>query len=469
MHEQMAWSTPGYLADELIGFGATGEVWRGRSLRDRAPIALKRLRFSPDAAALAALRRQAISLTGVGQPHLLPIREVVSNAEATVLVLDYAAGGNLAMQLRCRGRLRPGEVVTLLAPLALALACLHGKGLVHRSVHPANVLFTVDGRPLLAEPALPGVASGRSEPDGRPPRPAGPATDVLMLASVAVQALTGRPPFADPDDLATVDAPAPLIRALRRALARDPVERGSAAELALDARSGCEPEPLRLAGRSRGRAGAARVGPAAAHATPAGPRHRWQEPPGRRRPSGRLLAGASVLVAACVGAVWASGSPAGLSAGAAPGVPGPGGTPPGGIAPAVAETAEAPASTAQPASERGWLAVLDRLDAVRSLAYEHGEPELLRQVYLPGAHLAADAAQLGRITAVGDTVRGVRHRLRVVAIVRQGRGRARLRVTQSLPASLRLHSGRATRAIPAGPESTLVVELRLTPAGWRLA
>ncbi len=444
MHERMAWSVPGYVATELVGFGASGEVWRARSARDGGLVALKRLHCAPSAADLAALRQRVVSLAEAGQPHLLPVRAVLAGAQATVLVLDYAAGGSLAMLLRRRGRLRPGELVTVLVPLASALDFLHGNGIAHGSVHPANVLFTVDGRPLLAEPELPGVASGRSDPDGVP-RPAGPATDVLMLARVAGQALTGAPTCPGPDDLAGLDAPAPLVRALRRALSADPGDRGTAAEFALAVRASCEPEPVPLAGPP--------VARPVALVVPAGPRHRWQEPPGSRRRPGRWLVGAAVLAVACGGAAWVTGGAAGPSAGAAPAGPG----------------AATPPTSARPAPARDWLAVLDGLDAVRSRAYERGDPALLRQVYLPGSHLSLDTAQLGRITATGETVRGVRHRLRLVAVESSGPGEVRLRVAQSLPASLRLRSGRPVAPIPGRPESVIVVELTLSPDGWRLA
>jgi hypothetical protein len=43
-------------------------------------------------------------------------------------VLDHARGGSLAALLSRRGRLTPGEVVTIAAPLAQALAAAHAAG-----------------------------------------------------------------------------------------------------------------------------------------------------------------------------------------------------------------------------------------------------------------------------------------------------------------------------------------------------
>ena len=48
----------------------------------------------------------------------------------------------------------------MLGPVAEALAAVHGRGLVHGSVTPDNVLFTHDGRPLLSDTALNQITAG---------------------------------------------------------------------------------------------------------------------------------------------------------------------------------------------------------------------------------------------------------------------------------------------------------------------
>jgi serine/threonine protein kinase len=269
MDARDALRVPGYVAEELVGFGTSGEVWRGRSLLTDTAVALKLLAVD-DIGDGSRLRRQAARLSAVDHPHLLRIREVVVAARSSVLVLDYAAGGSLAVLLRRRGRLRPGEVVTVLAPVAAALAHVHGAGLSHGAVTPPNILFTVDGRPMLADLGIAELVGARPDPETAPGcldpavaagAPPGPASDVFMLAAVAVHALTGTlaRPGADPGRargvdgdarLAGLDAtmPAALVRVLRRALSPVLDERGTAAELALDLRHACQPEPVRLVG-----------------------------------------------------------------------------------------------------------------------------------------------------------------------------------------------------------------------------
>jgi hypothetical protein len=520
MDARDAWRVPGYVAEELVGFGAAGEVWRGRSLRTGATVALKRLALG-DIGDGSRLRRQVALLGTVEHPHLLGVRAVVVAAGAGVLVLEYAAGGSLAVLLRRRGRLRPGEVVSVLAPVAAALACAHAAGLSHGAVTPPNVLFTVDGRPVLADLGVAALAVARPGRESAFPGPAasqgsppGPADDVLRLAVMAGYALTGRP--SEPDSaggapgtavraqLAGLDPAVPpgLVRALCRALSVSPADRGTAADLALGLRASCQPEPVRLADtgptrqpapvQAAARPAVARPpGGAAAAPRPTGPRHRWQEPAGRRA-GGRRAGGRRalvrwvggigvVLLAAGGGVAWAVASPADRPAalasapaptGASPAGPSPAGSasaraggPSGGAGPAPSQ----PSSVAVPVPTADWFAVLDRLDAVRARAYELGDVALLRRVYVAGPHLAADIGQLHRIVVAGSTVRGVRHRLRAVSVLDRRPASIRLRVAQSLPESVRVGPGQAVVAIPGTAERAVDVELILTRDGWRLA
>ncbi len=109
---------PGFDAVELLGYGSQGEVWLAREHATGEPVALKRLLAGADLAARDRLRREAAVLAGVDHPHVLRLRSVVGAGPDLVLVLDLATGGSLARLLATRGRLSPGEVVTVAVPLA---------------------------------------------------------------------------------------------------------------------------------------------------------------------------------------------------------------------------------------------------------------------------------------------------------------------------------------------------------------
>ena len=102
----------------MLGFGSSGEVWRARDLATGEDVALKRLRPGAGPDAVEALRREAAVLRTLDTPYVVGLRDVLGTGAEAVLVLDLAAGGSLATLLSRRGRLSPGEVVTVAAPLA---------------------------------------------------------------------------------------------------------------------------------------------------------------------------------------------------------------------------------------------------------------------------------------------------------------------------------------------------------------
>ena len=165
------------------------------------------------------------------------------------LVMDYAAGGSLGQLLASRGKLGPGETVTVLTPIAQALAYLHSQGITHGDVSPGNVLFTAHGKPLLADLGVARMvadAQGVAEAgtDGfRDPAPvdavrAGlqPARDVYSLAALGWFCLTGRAPEPGaqrpPLPLLVPGVPPELTAALEGGLHDDRRLRPTAAELA---------------------------------------------------------------------------------------------------------------------------------------------------------------------------------------------------------------------------------------------
>jgi serine/threonine protein kinase len=263
---------PGYLLDRLLGRGGSGEVWRARPRGGGPPVAVKVL-VAGDAERQA---REAALLGALDHPHLVRLHEVVHQPRRggpprVALVLDLLEGGSLAALLARRGRLRPGEVVTALAPVAAALARAHEEGVVHGDLSPGNVVFTAEGRPVLTDLGVARVlgeeAAGEVTPAYVDPAVArggapGPASDVFGVAAAAFHSLTGVAPWnaATPADTLAVaaegelpdlaalapDAPPALLEVVARGLSADPHARGSAAAFALDLRHACRPEPVRL-------------------------------------------------------------------------------------------------------------------------------------------------------------------------------------------------------------------------------
>jgi hypothetical protein len=215
---------PGLRLQHVLGRGAHGEVWAAVDTGTGEEVAVKLRRTvaaageaqapsaapdEDDAEAAERLAREIALLRRIDHPHVVRLRRVLDlPGGSRALVLDRAAGGSLARLVRRRGGLQPGEVVTLVVTLARTLADLHVGGVVHGDLSPGNVLFAVDGRPLLSDlgqGAVLGTDCGTTRwatpgfADPAPGSAADPARDVWGLGAVGWFALAGRPPAAVPD------------------------------------------------------------------------------------------------------------------------------------------------------------------------------------------------------------------------------------------------------------------------------
>ena len=135
---------PGWEPVRLLGAGAQAEVWLvedGRGVR--AALKVPRAGAAPDALAAEAQAGR------VAHPHLLRVLGVVETDRGLGVLTEHRAAGTLQDMVQRVGPLSPGQAVTVLVPIAQALACLHREGVVHGDVSPANVLFGVDGSPAL--------------------------------------------------------------------------------------------------------------------------------------------------------------------------------------------------------------------------------------------------------------------------------------------------------------------------------
>lgn len=252
-HRATAPRVEGYTLGRLLGTGASSHVWTAVDTATGRTVALKVL-------AGDLPRREATVQRRVDHPHVLRVlRTATADDHRPVLVTEHAAGGSLAALVAARGPLDPGEVVTVLTPLAGALADLHERGVVHGDVSAANVLFLADGRPVLADLGTAGLLGVDAVAHGTPgfADPAlaagaavSPASDVHALGALGWFALTGRvpEPAGSRPPLVPVapGTPPGLASLVERCLEPEVRRRPSAAELAVQVYAAAEATPVRL-------------------------------------------------------------------------------------------------------------------------------------------------------------------------------------------------------------------------------
>ena len=521
---------PGYTLEALLGRGGSGEVWRAVPRRGGEPVAVKVLvAGEPERQA-----REAALLGGLDHPHLVRLIEVVhqpqrGGATRVALVLELLAGGSLAALLARRGRLRPGEVVTAIAPVAAALAHAHGNGVVHGDLSPGNIVFTAEGRPVLTDLGVARVLGEAAAAEVTPPYvdptvarggAPGPASDVFGIAAAAFHALTGVAPWnaATPADTLAVaaagclpdlaelapDAPPGLVAVIERGLSADPHDRGSAAAFALDLRHACRPEPVRLPAdgvpdaelAQTGRAPRTelthqvpgrRVRPAPVVVEPPGRRDRWRarlrETVPRRSSLGRAAVAtgvlATLLVVGWLGVRWAAGAPGAGS---------------GTVEAAVAsDLADRPSGTLEPAgpptgpsvdedaadrqerpdSAIAWRAVVTELYERRAAAFGAASPERLADVYTADSPLRhVDEEHARALAEAGEVLRGFTPIVVAVTGVGDGTDRVEMDLVDRWPGydvvPAAAPDGPAVRTVPGRPETTVRMVLVRTGEGWRI-
>jgi eukaryotic-like serine/threonine-protein kinase len=262
-----------------IGTGASGRVYAGWDVRLHRRVAVKVLHaaLAEDAGFLRRFGTEAQLAASLHHPHVVAVYDWGED-ETPFMVLELLEGGSLRALLDAGARLSVAQAAAVGRQVAGALAYAHIRGLVHRDVKPANLLFDEHGAVRVADFGLARALAEASwtEPAGAvlgTARYAAPEqvrgvvdarSDVYSLALVLVEAVTGVVPFAGETSLASLlsrverhlEAPpelGPLVPVLERAGRSDPAERWSnaadfAAALAEAASGLPEPEPLPLAG-----------------------------------------------------------------------------------------------------------------------------------------------------------------------------------------------------------------------------
>jgi serine/threonine protein kinase len=215
-----------------LGRGVSGEVWRGRDMSTRRPVAVKLVQLTEieDSALLAEtiarFRREAATLARLKHPNIVAALEAGRIGNELFLVMELAEGVSLASMLEQRkaSNLGPFPVASVLAiaeQACAALSAAHAAGVVHRDIKPSNLMVATrlhitiidfgiarlltDNSPRLTLPTQavgtlayisPEQLSG-IDVDGR--------ADLYSFGCVLYELLAGHPPFI-------AEVPAALLR-----------------------------------------------------------------------------------------------------------------------------------------------------------------------------------------------------------------------------------------------------------------
>ena len=327
---------PRYEEPRQIAAGGMGQIYLAHDATLDRTVAVKVLdeQFSRDEELRRRFTREALAAARLsGHPHIVTIFDVGEWDGRPFIVMEYLGGGTLAERGR-GGSISHADSVAWLTQAADALDEAHRRGIVHRDVKPANLLF--DGRDTLkvvdfgiarvVDETTSGMTiagtvlgtAGYLSPEQARGEPTTSASDIYGLGVVAYELLTGGRPFAGgsatEEAAAHLHQPVPpasergvglsheIDRVLEQALAKDPGERyGSATAFVEELQSA-----LDGTGQTKVQLAAAIVPPTAATGrVTRDETHREPAPiarsPGSRRPWLPLAAGILLALAALAG------------------------------------------------------------------------------------------------------------------------------------------------------------------------
>ena len=249
----------GYRIERLIGKGGMAAVYLAIQESLGRPVALKVLNpsFSDTPEFSERFLNEGRILAALNHPNIITIHDIGIANGFHYISMEHVEGGDL------RSRITEGVSATIALDLLQSMGgCLrfaHEKGVIHRDVKPANILFRKDGTPLLTDFGIAKQLRGASEltlagtvlgsphylsPEQADGRVTDGRADIYSLGIIFYEMLTRQRPYEGDSDISTIlkhreepipELPshlAPLQSLLNRMIAKEPEERfGSVSEV----------------------------------------------------------------------------------------------------------------------------------------------------------------------------------------------------------------------------------------------
>ena len=243
---------------ETLGAGGMGTVYKARDTQLERFVALKLLHkdVSSEAQRGAQLQQEARIAASVNHPNVVQIFSLGLDHGQFFVVMELIDQGSLDDLIESQGRVPEHRVLDIGIQIARGLRAAHRKGLIHRDVKPANILFVDEQAAKIGDFGIAAFATQDPQAEnviwGTPPyvaperlwhQPEDVRSDIYSLGATLFHAIAGKPPIDSntrsatelrelkqhPAELRTIapDVSAPTARVLQRMIAPDSKQRVS--------------------------------------------------------------------------------------------------------------------------------------------------------------------------------------------------------------------------------------------------
>ncbi len=252
-----------YLAVEIVGRGGYSIVYRGIDTRSGRVVAIKMLRhhLALQPCFLESFRKEGKIISRLRHKHIPRVYDTIERFRTVFIVMEHIEGLSLKDLLARQGRLAPHAATGFLQQACAAIAHADSEGLIHRDIHPGNMMVLPGGHLKLIDFGLacPVEADGIEEggtlayqaPELLDGECATRLSDIYALGVTAFELLTGALPneahdvqrfitlrrtteIPDPGQR-VAGLPLPLREFVLTACRRDPTARYASAAAALAA------------------------------------------------------------------------------------------------------------------------------------------------------------------------------------------------------------------------------------------
>src|SRR5438094_1484619 len=239
---------------ETLGTGGMGTVYRARDTQLDRDVALKLLRKDLGPEYGNQLQQEARITASVNHPHVVQVFSFGHDHDQYYLVMELVDRGTLDDLMAEQKKIPEADVLRTGIEVARGLRAAYQKGLIHRDVKPANILFNEEGMAKISDFGLAGIVEPQTQTSGAiwgtpyyvaPERlnnqPEDARSDIYSLGATLFHAVAGKPPIEAgtnsatelcelkqrPSDLRVIapEVSRPAARVLQQMMAPDPAQR----------------------------------------------------------------------------------------------------------------------------------------------------------------------------------------------------------------------------------------------------